>query len=74
MIDAADAQERAERAAGEQARRQAGEEAAETAEPPEQGELEHATSLPSYGWFDAPALRKEMLEPDPFRVGRRAGK
>src|SRR2546430_2374266 len=48
--------------------------AAEIAEPPEQEELKHATSLPIYGWFDAPALRKEMLEPDAFGVGPRAGK
>jgi hypothetical protein len=45
---------------------------AEVAELPEQEELTDATSLPIYGWFDAPALRKEVLEPDAFKVRRRA--
>ncbi len=47
--------------------------AAEIAEPREQEELTDETSLPIYGWFDAPALRKEVLEPDAFSLGRRAG-
>ena len=47
--------------------------AAEIAEPPNQEELKDATSLPIYGWFEAPALRKEALEPDAFKVRRRAG-
>jgi hypothetical protein len=45
---------------------------AEVAELREQEELKDATSLPIYGWFDAPALRKEVLEPDAFKVRRRA--
>ena len=47
--------------------------AAEIAEPPEPEELQDATSLPIYGWFEAPALRKEVLEPEAFTVRRRAG-
>jgi hypothetical protein len=46
---------------------------AEVAELREQEELKDATSLPIYGRFDAPALRKEVLEPDAFKVRRRAG-